>query len=275
MSAAPPWPYPRVLAHRGGGTLAPENTIAAIKVGIERGFRAVEFDAMLAADDVPVLMHDPTLERTGRVVGVISQLNAAKLGRVDVGGWYSPRFAGETVPTLERTLRFCREHGVWPNIEIKPAPGFEAATGTVVARVTAEVYAELIRPGGERADRVEPRVPLLSSFAPEALVAAREAAPSVPLGWLVDDVPPDWRDGLTRLGCVSLHTNHKHLTAQLARAIKRAGAWLFCYTVNSPQRAKTISSWGVDAFCTDAIDKIAADFAASAAVRNRSPITDH
>ena len=65
MSVAPPWPYPRVLAHRGGGTLAPENTIAAIKVGLEHGFRAVEFDAMLAADDVPVLMHDPTLERTG------------------------------------------------------------------------------------------------------------------------------------------------------------------------------------------------------------------
>ena len=68
------WPYPRVLAHRGGGTLAPENTIAAIKVGLEHGFRGVEFDAMLAADQVPVLMHDPTLERTGLVSGAISEL---------------------------------------------------------------------------------------------------------------------------------------------------------------------------------------------------------
>ncbi len=262
MSTAPSWPYPRVLAHRGGGTLAPENTIAAIKVGLERGFRAVEFDAMLAADDVPVLMHDPTLERTGLIGGVISELDAAELGRIDVGGWHSPRFIGETVPTLERTLRFCRDHGVWPNIEIKPAPGFEAATGSAVARVTAEVYAELIRPGGERAGQVEPRVPLLSSFAPEALIAAREAAPSVPLGWLVDDVRPDWRDGLTGLGCVSLHTDHWRLTAKQAREIKHAGAWLFCYTVNSPQRARAILDWGVDAFCTDAIDRIAADLAA-------------
>ncbi|MGZ8255171.1 MAG: glycerophosphodiester phosphodiesterase family protein, partial [Burkholderiaceae bacterium] len=45
MSERRPWPYARVIAHRGGGTLAPENTLAAIRVGIERGYRAIEFDA--------------------------------------------------------------------------------------------------------------------------------------------------------------------------------------------------------------------------------------
>ena len=259
MNVALPWPFPRVLAHRGGGALAPENTIAAIRVGLDRGFRAVEFDAMLAADDVPVLMHDPTLERTGLVGGVVSAIPAAELGRVDVGRWHSPRFIGETVPTLERTLRFCRDHDIWPNIEIKPVPGFEVATGAAVARVTSQIYADLIRPEGERTDRFDPRIPLLSSFAPAALIAAREVAPSVPRGWLVDEVPSQWRKELTRLGCVSLHTNHRHLTAAQARGIKRAGKWLFCYTVNSLQRARTIFTWGVDAFCTDAIDRIPAD----------------
>ena len=261
MSAAPVWPYPRVLAHRGGGTLAPENTIAAIKVGLEHGFRGVEFDAMLASDDVPVLMHDPTLERTGLVSGAISELSAAQLERIDVGGWHSPRFVGETVPTLERTLRFCREQDVWANIEIKPAPGFEVGTGAAIARTTCTVYAELVRPGGARADLVEPRVPLLSSFSPDALIAAREVAPNLPLGWLVDDLPPDWRETLARLGCVSLHTNHRHLTARHARDIKRAGMWSFCYTVNSRQRAQTLFGWGVDALCTDAIDQVDADLA--------------
>ena len=259
MSAAPVWPYPRVLAHRGGGTLAPENTIAAIKVGLEYGFRGVEFDAMLASDDVPVLMHDPTLERTGLVSGAISELAAAQLGSVDVGRWHSPHFVGEGVPTLERTLRFCRDHDVWVNVEIKPAPGFEAATGAAVARVTCAVDAGLVRSGGARADQVEPRVPLLSSFSPDALIAARRFAPNLPLGWLVDDLPPDWRETLGRLGCVSLHINHRHLTARHARDIKRAGTWLFCYTVNSQQRVQTLFGWGVDALCTDAIDQVAAE----------------
>ena len=264
MSRAPAWPYPRVLAHRGGGALAPENTIAAIRVGLERGYRAVEFDAMLAGDDVPVLMHDPTLERTALIVGAVSERSSAELERIDVGGWHSERFVGERVPTLQRTLRFCRDHDIWPNIEIKPAPGFEAATGAAVARVTAEVYAEMIFPDGDRADHVAPRVPLLSSFAPAALIAAREEVPGLPRGWLVDRVPPRWREETARLNCVSLHTNHRHLTDNQAHQIKRAGTWLFCYTVNSPQRARTLFSWGVDAFCTDAIDRIHADLAPSA-----------
>lgn len=261
MSRAPAWPYPRVLAHRGGGALAPENTIAAIRVALERGYCGVEFDAMLAVDDVPVLMHDPTLERTALTVGAVSELSAAELERIDVGGWHSARFTGETVPTLQRTLRFCREQDIWPNIEIKPARGFEAATGAAVARVTAQVYADLIIPGGERAEQASPRVPLLSSFAAAALVAAREVAPGLPRGWLVDLVPPEWHKEMARLDCVSLHTNHRHLTGQQAHEIKRAGTWLFCYTVNSPQRARTLLSWGVDAFCTDAIDRIPADLA--------------
>jgi len=90
------------------------------------------------------------------------------------------------------------------------------------------------------------------------LIAAREIAPSLPRGWLVDEVPSQWRKELTRLGCVSLHTNHRHLTAAQARDIKRAGKWLFCYTVNSPQRARTVFNWGADAFCTDALDRIPA-----------------
>ena len=257
----PKWPYPRVIAHRGGGSLAPENTIAAIKVGLEHGFRGVEFDAMLAADEIPVLIHDPTLERTGRVEGTISELRAAQLEKVDVGSWHSAHFAGETVPTLQRTLRFCRDHEVWPNVEIKPSPGFEAATGAAVARTTCAIYADLIQPGGGSSEQAQPRVPLLSSFAPDALAAAAEVAPNLPLGWLVDELPPDWRTTLNNLRCVSVHINHRYLTAEQARQIKGAGAWLFCYTVNLPQRARTLFGWGVDALCTDAIDRVRADLA--------------
>lgn len=253
-----PWPFPRVLAHRGGGSLAPENTIAAIRTGLGHGYRAVEFDAMLAADDTPVLMHDPTLDRTGLIGGAVSALTAAALGAVDVGRWHSLPFMGESVPSLESALRFCRAHDVWPNVEIKPAPGFESATGRAVARVVAEVYADLIRLGGDRADNVQPSVPLLSSFSRAALSSAREAAPELPRGWLVPRLPSRWRESFAQMGCVSLHVNHRTLTARLATEIKESGAWLFCYTVNSTRRAQTLFSWGVDAFCTDSIARISA-----------------
>jgi glycerophosphoryl diester phosphodiesterase len=256
-----PWPYPRVLAHRGGGTLAPENTLAALRAGRARGFRGVEFDAMLAADEVPVLMHDDTLARTTNSAGAVAALNAAQLGLLDAGAWHSAAFAGEPVPTFAAAVRECRAHGTWINIEIKPAPGAAVRTGEVVARETARLYADQVRPGGDQASRIEPRVPLLSSFDGEALRAARAAAPDLPRGFLLDRIPADWPDRLVDVGCVALHTNHRHLSRAQARAVKDAGYWLFCYTINDPARARELFDWGVDAFCTDRIDVIAPDLA--------------
>jgi glycerophosphoryl diester phosphodiesterase len=261
MTARRAWPYPRVLAHRGAGALAPENTVAAIRVGIEHGFRAIEVDAMLAADEVPVLMHDARLQRTAGVAGTVAGLAAADLQRLDVGRWHSPRFAGEAVPLLADVLALCRAAGVWPNVEIKPAPGFGAITGRVVAETVARLYADRVVAGGGTQGGAVADVPLLSSFSIEALAAARDAAPDVPRGWLVHRVPRGWRARFAALGCVALHADHVDLTEDAVRVIKDAGAWLFCYTVNVPARARELFDWGVEAFCTDRIDLIGADFA--------------
>lgn len=261
MSHFRAWPWPRVLAHRGAGTLAPENTLAALRVGHERGFRAVEFDAMVPLDDVPVLMHDATLERTTGAAGAVTARRADELARLDAGAWHSGAFAREPVPLLRQALDYCRARSIWVNVEIKPSPGHEVRTGAVVAQAIARVYADLLRPGGDDAARLDPRVPLLSSFAEEAIVAARGAACDLPRALLVDAVPADWRDRVERLGAVCLNADQKSLSADIARAVKSAGYWLFCYTVNEPERARELLAWGVDAFCTDRIDLIGPNFA--------------
>ncbi len=261
MTIAHPWPYARVLAHRGGGALAPENTLAAIEVGCAHGFRAIEFDTRLAGDGVAVVIHDATLERTTNGTGAVAARSAAELARFDAGSWCAPGFAGATVPTLEAVLTYCRAHYVWPNIEIKRVAGDEERVGGAIARTVATLYADLVRPRGDRAGAVEPRVPLLSSFSRAALIGARRAAPDLPRGFLVKRVPANWREELQALGCVSLHVDHEFLTRAAARAVKDAGYWLFCYTVDDPARARKILDWGVDAFCTDRIDLIGPDFA--------------
>jgi glycerophosphoryl diester phosphodiesterase len=261
-TAKTPWPYARVIAHRGGGSLAPENTIAAIDVGYAHGFRAIEFDTRLSRDGVPMVIHDATLERTTDGRGAVADAAAEELARLDAGRWHGARFEGTRLAALADVLRHCRAHGIWPNVEIKEVPGAEAAVAAVVARSVAERYGDWTRPDGDQADRVDPRVPLLSSFSRAALAGARQAVPGLPRGWLTSRVPDDWRAQLRALGCVSLHCDHAHLTAALARAVKEAGYWLFCYTVNDPRRAREILGWGVDAFCTDRIDLIGADFAA-------------
>jgi glycerophosphoryl diester phosphodiesterase len=252
------WPYPKIIQHRGGGKLAPENTLAAMRCGLARGFRAVEFDVMLARDGVPVVMHDPQLGRTVKGSGNVYDLDARHLAALDAGNWFGPEFAGEPVPSYEQVAQFCLQHGIWMNVEIKPAPGFEEQTGRVVGELTRRLFAERIAahvPG-----RNDATLPLFSSFSFEAMLAVKAAAPEIPRGWLASAIPGDWRERLAQLDAVSLHTDHLKLSPEKARAVKQAGYGLMCYTVNEIERAHEIMSWGVDAFCTDRIDLIGPDF---------------
>lgn len=249
------WIHPRILAHRGGGTLAPENTFAGLRAGMQAGFRAIEFDVMLARDGVPVVMHDPALGRTVKGGGSVFEHDAADLAAMDAGSWFGAAFAGEKVPLFADFAAFCKAHGIWMNIEIKPAPGFEAATGATVARLAAAMFADEIA-RGELA-----RLPLLSSFSDTALAAARQAAPGLPRACLISSLGGDWLARATVLGATAVHTNHLHLGVDEARAVKEAGLGLFCYTVNDPGRARELLAMGVDAFCTDRIDLIGPDFA--------------
>src|SRR5258708_3986607 len=129
-----PWPYPRVLGHRGGGKLAPENTLAGIRKAAAMGFGGVEFDVMLSADKVPLLIHDETVDRTTSGHGSVAATPYARLASLDAGAWFSPEYRGERVPSFEEAGRLCARLGLWANVEIKPARGFERET----ARASSE-----------------------------------------------------------------------------------------------------------------------------------------
>jgi glycerophosphoryl diester phosphodiesterase len=248
-----PWPYPRVIAHRGGGALAPENTLAGLRTAKALGFGAVEFDVMLAGDGVPVLMHDETLERTTNGRGAVAATPYAALAALDAGSRFGPKFRDEPVPSFAAAAKLCVELGLWANVEIKPARGQARDTGRVAAKLCADAW------------RANGSAPLLSSFEPEALEAARAAAPQLSRGFLSDRVPADWRAQLERHGCVSLHCDHRHLTEGQARSVRDAGFGLACYTVNDAGTARRLFGWGVDAIFTDRLDRIGPDFFHTAA----------
>ena len=239
------WVYPKIIAHRGGGSLAPENTVAALRCGLSYGFHAVEFDVMALDNGDCVLMHDSQCGRTVQAEGAVTQFSAAQLASMDAGSWFSPAFAGEPVPDFATAIAFCLQHGIWMNAEIKPAPGQEAETGRLVAQICASLPTGAV---------------LLSSFSRVALQSAMVVAPDVPRALLVEQVPTDWREQLQSLDAHALHVKAAHLTQAQAHEIKKAGIGLFCYTVNDPEEAQRLFAMGVDAFCTDRIDIIPADF---------------
>jgi glycerophosphoryl diester phosphodiesterase len=246
------WPYPKLVAHRCGGTLAPENTLAGFDACVRYGYRMVEFDAKLSADNQLFLLHDDTLERTTNGHGAAAEQNWASLAGLDAGAWRGPQFAGTRLPTLADAAARCARDGIAANIEIKPCPGRDEITGRLVAHAALSLWQTQTPP-------------LLSSFSFEALAAARESAPSLQRGMLFEEVPADWLRIVRELDCVSLHASHRHLNERLVAEIRAAGLRVLAYTVNDPARARLLAQWGVDMICTDRIDTLEHDMFSSPA----------
>ena len=238
----PPWPYPRWIAHRGAGKLAPENTLAAFRLGAELGYRMFECDAKLSADGVVFLMHDATLARTTNGQGIGGDLPWLALSQLDAGSWHSRTFAGEALPTLEALARFCLANGHLLNIEIKPTPGTEAATGEAVARLATRLWADAAVP------------PLLTSFKPEALAAAQQTAPELPRGLLVDTLWDGWFEKALALGCVAVVANYALWNAATVDRVHGAGMRCLSYTVNDDWAAQHLLALDTDGIITDRLD---------------------
>jgi glycerophosphoryl diester phosphodiesterase len=239
------WPYPLWIAHRGAGKLAPENTLAAFRVGASHGYRAFECDVKLSADGVPFLLHDATLERTSSGQGIASSLSWNEISRLDAGGWHSRGFAGEPLPSLAGIAAYCLRNGFALNIEIKPTPGDEANTGRVVAAEAARLWAGQSMP------------PLLSSFQTDALQAARDAAPQLPRALLLDGLPNGWLKQAQGLGCAAVVTQFALMDAAVLARLHGAGLRALAYTVNDSAEAQRLTALGIDGVITDAVDRFA------------------
>jgi glycerophosphoryl diester phosphodiesterase len=242
------WPWPRLFAHRGGGSLAPENTLGAIRLGQSLGYTAHEIDVKLSLDGVLILLHDATLERTTNGRGRAADLPWAELKKLDAGSWHSPRFAGERIPSFEEAAALFRSRDTKVHIEIKPTPGFDYGTGHQVALATRELF------------RGAPVAPVFSSFSFEALMAAREAAPEIGRAWLIDEFTQADLGRLATLEAVSLHTNQRKIDLALVPRLHDNGYRVNLYTVNEIDRAEMLLDAGVDGLFTDNLEAFAARF---------------
>ncbi|MFN3862055.1 MAG: glycerophosphodiester phosphodiesterase [Roseateles sp.] len=238
------WPYPLWLAHRGAGKLAPENTLAAFRLGAHLGYRAFECDVKLSRDGEAFLLHDDTLERTTDGRGSPAELDWPALARLDAGGWHSPAFAAEPLPRLAQIASFCRANGCALNIEIKPCPGVERLTGEVAARAAARLWAGAAVP------------PLLSSFKPEALHGARAAAPDLPRALLLDTLWDGWPEAAAALDVMAVITNWRLMDAALIERLHGRGWRALVYTVNDAAVAQRLIADGIDGLITDAVDRL-------------------
>jgi glycerophosphoryl diester phosphodiesterase len=234
-----PWPYPKLFAHRGGGILAPENTLAGMRMAAKEKYEAVEFDVKLAACGTLIVMHDDTLNRTTNGRGLVANTKYQDIARLDAGAWYAEKFAEERVPTFAILAELCIDLGLQCNVEIKPNAGQDYETGEAIAKACQKIWAD------------KKYLPLLTSFSFDALLAAKAVAPEFPRGILFEYLPADWKAQAEQLGCVSVNCNHAHVTVDQIQSIRGAGYRMICYTVNDVAKARKLFTWGVDGIFTD------------------------
>ena len=230
---------PRLIAHRGLSAAAPENTIPAFEAAAAAGFSWVEFDVMLSADGVAMVIHDESLKRTAGAKGRVPETTAAELQRLDAGSWFAPEFAGARVPTLAETLQTLARLGLGANVEIKPAKGHEEATGRKVAAQLAADWPPSLPP------------PVVSSFSETALHAAHAANAAHDYAPLFEAIPDDWAAKMQAVGAQALHCSAKRLTKRRAAEVTASGAAVRCYTVNDEVLANRLKGWGVAGLFSD------------------------
>ena len=247
------WSDFRIIAHRGASAVAPENTLAAIARAADLGARSVELDVTLSADGVPVIIHDTELERTTDGTGPVAALPYEKLARLDAGSWFDAAFAGEGIPTLSDAIALILSRNLALNLEIKPSPGEDHVTATRAIELLTDAWPQT-QSGGAKL--------VLSSLSIEAVAVARDAAPQWRRGLIARIPPPDWRELLANLGCVSLHCLVSAATPSLISEVHAAGCRLLAFTVNCPAVAATLFKNGVDGIFTGDPAAMIAEFGA-------------
>ena len=235
---------PLLFGHRGYSAQAPENTIEAFTMCVEKGIPGVELDVHLCRTGELVVIHDHDLKRLAGVEGTVEEMTFDELRALDVGSHKSPSYAGARIPLLSELFETCGDK-LYYDVELK----VHGSKNTGIARKTYETIL---------AYHLEKRC-IVSSFNPFSIRyfnrIARHSIPSAVIYCESDDVPKILQHGWGRhiARATALKPIHKQVTADmLAKFQTRKGYPVFTWTVNELDVAIRVLDLGVDGIiCND------------------------
>lgn len=245
-----------VVAHRGASAYAPENTIAAMRLGIAMHADMVEIDVQETKDHRLVVMHDKTLARTTNVEHVfphrspwrVGDFTLAEIEKLDAGSWKAAKYKGERVPTLGRVLDTVQGTGTGLMLEAKN-PGLYPGVGELIA-------ADLERHPYWLA-ATDPRLLLVVSFDWKFQRAFHTIAPQYKLG-LIGDTTSSRMPELAHWA-YALDPSLADLDATEVEHIHAAGLVTDTWTVNSRAGMRRAIGYGVDGITTNYPDVLRAE----------------
>ncbi len=230
------------IAHRGASGHCPENTRAAFVRAIELGADMVELDCQMTRDGAVVVLHDETLDRTTNGRGRVIDRTLKEIQALDAGSWFSPRFAGQEVPTLEDVIALLRGK-VGLNLEIKgdDQPG-RLEIQCVGTLVSMHFFEQTV----------------FSSFSPRRMRKLRELSSEARIGILLE-AGQSWPDGLAlaeELGAEAVHPERSLVKRELVEEAHDRGLEVRVWPVNDLRQMESLIDANVDGIFTDYPDRL-------------------
>ena len=223
----------RLCAHRGLSHACPENTLPAFAAAIALGVDEIEFDLWLSRDGVPVVCHDPKLDRTTDGEGVVTELEWDEIRKVDAGVMTGELWAGVRVPRMEEVLDAAGEVGL--NIHIKdPGPDGQ------LVKMTCDQIRDRGLIDGAYIAGIE-----------DVLTVSETYAPDVPRCCLAGQHSPDEQIDLAlKYGCERLQFGRK-VTAEAAKRAHDVGLINNLFWSDELEDAKAYVEMGIDVILTN------------------------
>lgn len=228
--------------HRGAPAVAPENTLPAFKKALELGVHGIELDVMLTADGQMVVIHDYKVDNTTDGKGFVKDYSFAELRKLDAGGWFGRRFAGEKIPTLQEVVD-ALDRGVFINIEIKS----ESLATDGLEKQVVDFIAQ-----NDLYDRV-----VVSSFNPISLLRVKLADDDIDVGLLyAPDLDLYLRKGwfIPILRPEALHPRHDMVDEDYMAWARKKGFIVSVWTPDEEEELQRLLDLGVDNIITNRPD---------------------
>lgn len=254
-----------IIAHRGFSKKFPENTILSIKESVKLGLKFVEVDVSLTKENIPILIHDETLDRTTSLKGRVSSVSFDELIKTDAGSWKGKNFKDEKIPSLEKVLEYISTlKDVTLNLEIKKECYKKKLNGVSIETHILDLLKKY---------KLKNRV-IISSFKFEILQEFRKLDSNLKISILpmdneiysgkvsqyIEKIKPHsvnfslevissllYKDKISEKQIDYLR--ELFLSLRIQKKIK-----IFIYTVNNPKQIELLKSFGVHGIFTDEPD---------------------
>jgi glycerophosphoryl diester phosphodiesterase len=230
-----------IVAHRGASALAPENTISAFDIAVSLGADYIEVDVQMTKDGQLVAMHDVTVDRTTNGTGRIKNITYDNLAALDAGSWFSPKFKGERVPSLESILdRYEGRTGIL--IELKH-PSIYPDMEEKLAAILSERFTSTEPPGNI----------IVQSFDTQSIQEFHELMPVIPTGVIIGTSEFSSQEDIFAIDGFASFINPKAalVDANFMQQAKERNLNVFTWTVSDSKTARNLRNLNVNGIITN------------------------